>query len=349
MTRREMFAAGAVSAAALSTQMRAASGPVMRNMGIAPTAYVIRIRGAREGHPPFDLLDRCHELNLGAVQTRLPSNDAAAVRAFRQKLDSYQMRAILDTPLPRDEAVVPAFDAAVKACKEAGASGLHAAMTGRRYEDLNSVEAFKKNFDQCQKTIALAEPVVRKHKLPLAIENHKGWRAAEQAAWMKRLGSEYVGVFYDFGNNVSLCEDPAETLKTLAAYTHFAHIKDMGVDMYEDGFLLSEVLLGEGIVDLKAAVETLQAKDPNMIFCLEMITRDPLKIPVFTDKYWATFDDASSPLPGRDLAHVLKLVRSHRPKSPLPRTTGMSAEAQVKFEDENNRKCLDWARQNLKV
>jgi sugar phosphate isomerase/epimerase len=344
-----MLAVGAVSAASLSTRLQAATTPVMRNMGIAPTSYVLRMRGARQGNPPFDLLEHCHSLNLGAVQTRLPSNDPDAVRNFRQKLDSYEMRAILDTPLPRDEAGVAGFDIAVKACKEAGAVGLHAAMTGRRYEDLNSLEAFKKNFEQCQKTVALAEPVLRKHRLPLAIENHKGWRAAEQAAWMKRLGSEWVGVLYDFGNNVSLCEDPAETLRILAPYTLSCHIKDMGVEPYEDGFLLSEVLFGQGIVNLKGAVETLQAKDPKMIFCLEMITRDPLKVPVFTDKYWATFDDSYSPLPGRDLARVLSIVHHSPPTTPLPRTTGMSPEAQLKYEDENNLKCLEWARQNLKV
>jgi hypothetical protein len=79
-----------------------------------------------------------------------------------------------------------------------------------------------------------------------------------------------------------------------------------------------------------------------------MITRDPLKIPVFTDKYWVTFDDAS-PLPGRDLAHVLEIVHKHRPKTPLPRTTGMSAQAQLQLEDDNVRKSIDWARQNLSV
>ena len=46
----------------------------------------------------------------------------------------------------------------------------------------------------------------------------------------------------------------------------------------------------------------LQQRDPTMIFALEMIARAPLKIPVFTGKYWSTFDDSYSPLPGRDLA-----------------------------------------------
>jgi hypothetical protein len=78
-----------------------------------------------------------------------------------------------------------------------------------------------------------------------------------------------------------------------------------------------------------------------------MITRDPLKIPVFTDKYWATFDDTFSPLPGRDLAKVLEIVHKNRPKSPLPRTTGMSMEAQVKLEEQNIASSINYARQYL--
>ena len=63
----------------------------------------------------------------------------------------------------------------------------------------------------------------------------------------------------------------------------------------------------------------LRSKDPHIPFDLEMITRDPLKIPVFTDKYWVTFDDAYSPLPGRDLARVLEIVRKNKPKNPPPK------------------------------
>src|SRR5207237_7544062 len=129
--------------------------------------------------------------------------------------------------------------------------------------------------------ITLAEPVLRKHQVRLAIENHKGWRAAEQAAWMKRVGSEWVGVHLDFGNNLSLCEDPMQTLNTLLPHVFSCHIKDMAVQAYEDGFLLSEVPLGEGMLDLKQMVQILRQKDPAMAFDLVTITRDPLKIAVF--------------------------------------------------------------------
>jgi sugar phosphate isomerase/epimerase len=189
--------------------------------------------------------------------------------------------------------------------------------------------------------------VLRKYRMRLGIENHKGWRSAEQAAWLKRVSSEWVGVHFDFGNNVALCEEPSATMHNLLPYAFGCHIKDMAVQSYEEGFLLSEVPLGEGFLDLKGMVAALRQKDAKMPFDLEMITRDPLKIPVLTDKYWVTFDDSYSPLPGRDFAKIVKLVHENHPKNPLPRTSGMSPEAQLKLEDECISKSIEYARQFL--
>jgi len=202
--------------------------------------------------------------------------------------------------------------------------------------------------DRITKQAEMIEPILRKHRIAIGFENHKGYRSAEQAAWLKSLGSEWVGVCLDFGNNLSLCEHPMDTARTLMPYTINAHIKDMGLEPYEDGFLLSEVVLGEGIVDLKTIVDMCRKKDPTMPINLEMITRDPLKIPVYTEKYWATFQ-GESPLPGQDLAKVLDLVRKNPPKSPLPRTAGMSLEEQVKLEDKYNLACVDYGRKNLEL
>jgi 3-oxoisoapionate decarboxylase len=298
-------------------------------LGGTPTAFSNRARNARSSGKPFDIIEHCHTLGMGVVQTNPPATDPESIRGFRERLERYNMYLVSDPRLPRTDADLAAFEAQVKAYKEAGAVAFHAAMTGRRYEDFESFEPFKAMFEAAKKTIERAEPVLRKYKVRLGIENHKGWRSAEQAAWLQKLGSEWVGVCLDFGNNLSLCEDPMDTARTLAPYTVYTHIKDMGVEEYEDGFLLSEVPFGDGLLDLKGIVALLRERDPNMIFALEMITRDPLKIPVFTKKYWATFDDSYSPLPGRDLAKVLALVRKNRPKKPLPRTTGLSPEAQV--------------------
>jgi len=341
MTRRDVLA---TAAAILARGSAAVEKPRSPNLGAAPTGFGLHRRVQQ-----VDLVDLAHDLGLGVVETRLTANDAEAAKALRQKVETFGMRVILDTPLPRAENDVERFDAAVAACKAAGAISLHAAMTQRRYEEFDTFEAFKARFEACQKQVALAEPVLRKHRIKLGIENHKGWRSAEQAAWMKRVSSEWVGVHLDFGNNISLCEDPDDTLANLAPYTVGCHLKDMAVQPYEDGFLLSEVPLGEGILDLAKWVNTLQARDPHMPFDLETITRDPLKIPIFTRKYWATFDDAYSPLPGRDMARTFDIVRKHPPKSPLPRTSGLSPADQAKLEDDNNRKSIEYARAKLNL
>ena len=335
---------GRTGGASLAEEKPATGFP---RMGGTPTAFALQSRAARQSGTAFDIIETCRALGLGGVQANPPSNDPEAIRRFRQRLENYGMHLICDPRMPRQENEVEAFENQVKAFKEAGAAALHAAMTGRRYEDFDSLELFKRMFEQCQRSVVLAEPILRKHRVRLGIENHKGWRSAEQAAWLTHLGSEWVGACLDFGNNVALCEEPMDTVRNLAPCTYFAHIKDVAVEEYPEGFLLSEVPFGDGLLDLGRMVRILRETDPRMIFNLEMITRDPLQVPLLTRKYWATFDDAYSPLPGRDVAMTMAMVKRNRPRKPLPRIAGLSAMEQVKAEDGYNRRCIEYARKHL--
>jgi len=339
-----MLAGTGSTLAWLSVAGLQAQGPMLKNLGGEPPGF-----GHRNRAGGFNILEHCRGLGLGAVRMSLPSSDPGAVRELRKKIESYGMRVIISLPTPKEAGARPQYEAAVRAVSELGAVTTHASFTGRRYEEFDTFEAFKTSFERHQRSVELAEPVLRKYKVKLAIENHKGWRAAEHVAWIKRLGSEWIGACYDFGNNIALCEDPAETLRLLAPVTIYVSFKDMAVAPYDEGFLLSEMALGEGMLDLPGMVKVLQQKDPTMIFALEMITRDPLKIPVFTKKYWATFDDSYSPLPGRDLARMLEIVRTTPPKTPLTKTTGLSAPDALKLEDEMINRSIAWARQNLSL
>ncbi len=362
MTRREMLAAAGSAGAFF--QSAGAQPRVMQNMGVASTSFGARIRaggGGRGGGrgaagaparaavapimPPFDIVAYAREVGVGMVETNVNLNDAEAVRKFRLQLDANRLRAILSPRLPAEPTDVPAFDSAVKAAKDAGIFCLHAALTPRRYEEFDTLPQYFASFARNQRMVELAEPVLARHQIRLAIENHKGWRAVEQAAWLKRVSSEWVRAHLDFGNNISFCEDPMDTLQILLPYIVSSHIKDMAVEPYEEGFTLSEVPLGEGFLDIKAMVAAIQKQNPNAVFDLEMMTREPLKIPVFTAKYWATFED----IPGRDLAHMLEIVHKHKPAVPVPHPSGLPLAGQVKLEEANNRKSIDWARQNLNI
>jgi sugar phosphate isomerase/epimerase len=366
MTRRDILTV-AGSAALLSPLARPSAADAIpnpkgkRGMGGAPTAFSARNGGGRgagaaggrgaatPGAPraprPFsdEFLDYCHSLGLGGAEMGTPPTDPADIAKFRDKMQSYDMYVLFDIPLPRTDDDLPRFETLVKAAAEVGAYGLHSAMTQRRYEEFNSLADYKKSFETNQAIVARAEPVLARHKLRLALENHKGWRAVEQAAWMKRLSSEYVGVHLDFGNNVSFLEDPMFTLETLKPWIFSGHIKDMGVEKYDKGFLLSEVPMGDGFLDLKKMVDTLRAKNPDMPLDLEMITRDPLEVPIYTDKYWVTFED----IPGHQVAHMMEIIEKNPPKKPLPRTTGLDPAARKKLEEDYNLTCIKYARQNL--
>ena len=129
-----------------------------------------------------------------------------------------------------------------------------AALGGRRYENFSTCATGRRSSLEVKAAIDRALPIVLASELPLAIENHKDWTAEELAALMKERSSEYLGVCLDTGNNIALLDDPMDTIETLAPYALSTHFKDMAVEPYADGFLLSEVPLGEGIVDLKRAM-----------------------------------------------------------------------------------------------
>jgi sugar phosphate isomerase/epimerase len=191
--------------------------------------------------------------------------------------------------------------------------------------------------------IAVAVPIVEKHRMRLGIENHKDWRVDEQVALLAQYSSEYVGVTLDTGNNLSVLDDPMETVEKLAPYTFNVHFKDMAVEETKTGFLLSEVPLGEGLLDLKTMVETIRRARPEVHFSLEMITRDPLEVPCVTDKYWATFGDVG----GLALSQALARVIANIPRTSLPRTSGLSTEQRYTLELELVGRSFAYAAEHL--
>lgn len=186
---------------------------------------------------------------------------------------------------------------------------------------------------------------MRRHRVRLAVENHKDWRTAEQLNWLEHLSSEYVGVCFDFGNNLSLLEDPHQQLESLAPYVMTTHLKDMGLAPYESGFLLSEVPLGQGILNLNALCDRCLQSSPHIQFNLEMITRDPLKVPVLESDFWITMEE----LPARDLAWVWKQVqqKGQDAAAALPSVSQKTDPERLAYEEANVRACFQYARQSM--
>jgi len=319
-------------------------------MGIVVHSYAHRWNSkiASQKYPGFrdalDLIEHCHEIGAGGVQVMVrdwTKDFAKKIRDRREKLDLFLEGSI---GLPKNAEDISRFESEIMASREAGATIVRTVcLSGRRYENFISLEAFQTFMKNSVESLQRAEPVVRKHRIKLAIENHKDWRAPELKGILKDLGSEWVGVNLDFGNNVALIEDPMEVVETLAPYTFTTHVKDMGVAEYQDGFLLSEVPLGEGFLDLKKMFDICRKHFAAVNFNLEMITRDPLKIPCLTDDFWSTFPSVSP----KELARTLRTVRQHTFLPALPEVTPLQPEQILAAEEKNILTSLTYSKTTL--
>jgi sugar phosphate isomerase/epimerase len=320
-------------------------------LGIADFSYNVRLRAERSGRvkgrlaDPVSFLDHCRKVGAGGVQMNIGVRDEVYTRKLRENADAYDMFIEGSTSLPCDLSDVEAFEAAVRTAGQARANVIRIAIGGRRYEQFSKAEQFKAFAERSLKSLQIAEPVAARHRMRLAIENHKDWRIDQMLDMLRRIGSEYLGVCVDTGNSFALLEDPMAVVKAYAPYGFAAHLKDIAVAEYEDGFLLADVPLGRGLLDLPRMVEILRKANPEIQFSLEMATRDSLKVPCLTDKYWATFAD----VPGSDLARTLRYVRVNASPERLPKVNHLPLGEQVKLEEENIKRCLRYASEHLNL
>jgi sugar phosphate isomerase/epimerase len=330
----------------------AASPPPRRRLGIGMHSYGFHWKAAKEGHAGAkfsdarEFLNYAHQLGAGGVQVSIGAKDSAYAKTLRSDAERFGMYFEAQTTLPKEQSELTRFETDVRLAREAGATVMRTALLGgRRYETFNSAAAFEEFRAQCGRSLTLSEPILKRHRLRLAIENHKDWLADEFVMILRKLSSEFVGACVDFGNNLALLEEPLPVVEALAPFAFSTHIKDMAVQEYTDGFLLSEVPLGEGFLDLPRMIDVLLKANPGIQFNLEMITRDPLKIPCLTEKYWATMPDVRA----ERLASALALVRRHASSKPLTGSTGSSLETQLQLEDQNVRNSLRYAAAKLSL
>ena len=292
---------------------------------------------------PVTYLEYCRELGAGGIQLPLGIRDETYCGALAEKARQYGMfvEGIVDPP--RDKTDLDRFDREIGTVARAGARVVRTVIIpGRRYERFGSMEEFREFDRRGRESLRLAEPVAARHRVCLAVENHKDHRLEERVGMLEEIDSQWIRACVDFGNSFSLLEDPLETVRALAPWAASVHVKDQAVREYEDGFLLADIPLGQGFLDLKQMVAILRDKRPQLNFSLELITRDPLKVPCLVEDYWVTFGK----VPGYELARTLRTVRSHAAVD-LPYVGGLSMEAQAAMESENVKKSLAYAAAEL--
>jgi sugar phosphate isomerase/epimerase len=315
-------------------------------MGLTPDSYQsVRFANGQRIMSADRLMELAAQAGMAGAHGGMNDISFDWARRTRRMKEDLDMYLEIQTFLPRPS--VDEFEHAVKVAKEAGATSLRVVcLLGRRYELMESLDDWKQAVAGYHRQIEAALPIVERHKMPLGIENHKDWRVDQQVALLERYSSEYLGVCLDTGNNLAVLDDPTETVEKLAPYTFNVHFKDMAMEACDEGFLLSEVPLGEGMLDIPHLVDIIRKARPEVRFSLEMITRDPLLVPCLTDRYWASWDDDNG---GRDLARMLTRIRGHRNRSPLPRIAGLDPDQRRALEDEMVERSIRYAREHLRL
>jgi 3-oxoisoapionate decarboxylase len=338
---KTLAASGSISLAAGNHLLGAEAGPTAPRTSMGVVQY--SFSDSLHTRSAYDFLEYCSSLGAGGIQTELDSLDAGYLERLRRRTLELGMYLEVIVSLPqRDDSAD--FERHVAAAKQAGAQCLRSAcLNGRRYENFISLDQWNDFVTESHQRIGQAVPILEKHRMPLGLENHKDWTADEMVALLQLHASEYLGVCLDTGNNISLLDDPLDVVVKLAPHTVTTHFKDMAVKDYPEGFQLSEVPLGQGILDLSWVVDSIRKARPRARLNLEMITRDPLKVPCLTAKYWVTFPERN----GAYVARTLTLVREHAPREPLPHVSGLEEAARRRQEEDNVKQCLAYADEKL--
>jgi 3-oxoisoapionate decarboxylase len=324
-------------------------------MCLAYTSFAVRMLQGRDilkstaaALPAEGLLDLTERFWAGGAQVDLSQLEShepvylARVRARAEKAGLWLELSVPSTYLESAEAYAQMAGVA----QALGVDRIRVALLyGRRYESFATRDAWTAHETKWRNQLAAIKPVIERYPLLVGIENHKDYTAGELAALLTSLGSAKIGACVDFGNNISLLEDPLDTVRTLAPFAVTTHLKDMAVRPSPDGFELSEVPLGEGMVPLAEAVAVVKAARPDARLVLEMITRDPLSVPYRTDKYWVA---VNRPAAGA-LARFERDVLGKAWNDPLPHISQLTKAQQVEAEDENVRRSVAYANSVLKL
>ncbi|MBM3855590.1 MAG: hypothetical protein FJ399_20965, partial [Verrucomicrobia bacterium] len=182
--RREFL--GLVPALAATGLLRAAAGRRRARVGLCTFSCHQHWRAVGAKQPGVRFADTvgffryARELGAQGVQTGLRSRDPAVARRLRAAVEETHGTYEGELRLPKTANEVADFEREVQLTCEAGATIARAVFTGgRRYEIFKTLEEFRRFSSEAGASLALAEPVLRRHRLQVAMENHKDFTTEE--------------------------------------------------------------------------------------------------------------------------------------------------------------------------
>jgi len=202
------------------------------------------------------------ELGVGGAADRLEISDPdkrakykAAVKAGGIVVSSLSMDLMNGYPVARELRAVAWLEQCIDAAKDLGATAILVPFFGEA-ELLDSHKEFKKaDVDAVVACMKKVGPRAKDADVHLGIESTL--TARQYLELLDRIGSEYVGAYYDIGNCTGAGYDVPGDIKALKDRISMIHFKDGGN------------FLGEGRVRLEPLAEALKAIDYKSWIILE--------------------------------------------------------------------------------
>jgi sugar phosphate isomerase/epimerase len=230
----------------------------------------------------WDFLDRAHALGAQGVSLEccyLPEPTDAFLGSLRERLEALGMEPVWAWGHPNGlgsgtlpeaaEDLVRHLDAA----RRVGARVMRICGGGRRTRPATWTEHKAKLVPMLRRLCGPAE----RAGVVMAIENHIDLLGEEMAELIEAVGSPWLGVCLDTGNNLRMSEDPMAVARTLAPFARATHVKSLTAykgDPKTFGFWPS-VPLGEGLVDVAEVVRLLRQADYRGLLAVEIDYLDP--------------------------------------------------------------------------
>jgi len=220
------------------------------------------------------LFRRSKELGCATMDYAFRFDDTdESIAKLKGLMDAYGVEPDMRTPwnLFGDDPAQARADMAAR-CKSMHKLGLRILRSGygrntvptSRFNRDISVRDHMQKVIGCLRNVA---EVLEGEEIYLGIENHCDFVAGELADIFDAVDSPNIGCALDTGNGITVFSDPNAEYKLLAPYTITTHIKDMGViaDTAQSHvpFTACNALMGEGIVDIEGAIETLARKSKH--------------------------------------------------------------------------------------
>ncbi|UCC67361.1 MAG: sugar phosphate isomerase/epimerase, partial [Armatimonadota bacterium] len=132
-----------------------------------------------------------------------------------------------------------------------------------------SAKAMRELLSATAGEIAQVAPVCERYGVSLALENHQDLTTDELLTLLELVDSEWVGICFDTGNPLALLEDPLDSATAFGPLIRSVHLKDYQVAARPDGFSLVGCALGEGVVKLRAILDFLATRAPEVNLNIE--------------------------------------------------------------------------------